>query len=221
MNRASQLLLAVLALAVSGLSISAFAADPPQVTLAYVELRHTLDLSKAEVGQQLELELARPIEVEHHTVAPRGAIMHAHISAIDKDSKHPRVSLVLDDIQVKEAKIAVTGIIAAIAPRAGADLGNDAHYGMMASNEPKGMDPNRAISTEANAATSTAAKLNKEGDSGYSLSADSRGAIGIDATLDWQLTTPPPVTVVEAKGKHLTLGAGTQMLIRMAPPRLE
>jgi hypothetical protein len=203
------------------LAVAAMAADPPPVTLAYVELRHGFDLSKAEVGQPLELELAKPIEVDHRTIAPARSIMHAHISAVDKDSKHPRVSLVLDDIQLGDKKIAITGIIAAIAPRAGADLGNDASYGMMASNEPKGMDPNRAISTEANGATSVAAKLNKEGDSGFSLAADSHGAIGIDARLDWQLATPPPATVIEAKGKHLALGTGTQMLVRMAPPRVE
>ncbi len=216
MNRASRLLMSLLALAVVS-----FAADPPPVTLAYVELRHALDLSKAEVGQQLELQLAKPVELQHHAAALSGTIMHAHISAVDKNSKHPRVSFVLDDLQLADKKVPVTGIIAAIAPRAGADLAGDAHYGMMASNEPTSRDPNRSVSTEADAAVSTATKLNKEGDHGFSLTADSSGAIGIDAKLDWQLAAPPPATVIEAKGKHLTLLSRTQMLIRMAPPRVD
>ncbi len=216
MYRASRLLAFLLALAVIS-----FAADPPPIALAFVELRHGFDLSKAEVNQQLELELSKPIEDSHRIVVPRGAIIHARVSAVDKSSKHPRVSLVLDDIELNGKKIPITGIIAAIAPRAGADLASDAHYGMMASNEPISRDPNRSVSTEADAAVSTATKLNKEGDHGISLAADSSGAIGIDAKLDWQLATPPPATVIEAKGKHLTLLSRTQMLIRMAPPRVE
>jgi hypothetical protein len=198
------------------LSALAALADPPPVTIAFVELRHSLDFAKAELNQPVELVLAKAIESDHRVIAPTGSVIHAHISAVDKDAKHPRISLVLDDIQVGNQKVGVTGIIAAIAPKAGADLSNDAHYGMMASNEPKGIDPNRAISTEANGATSMASKLNKEGDHGFSLNADSAGAIGIDAKLDWNLATPPPATVIEAKGKKLTLEARTQMMIRMA-----
>jgi hypothetical protein len=215
MNRASRLLMASLALA-----LCALATDPPPVTVAFVELRHALDLSKAETGQIIELQLARPIEVEHRTVAPSGSIMHAHVSAVDKAAKHPRVSLVLDDVQIGEKKIPITGIIAAIAPKAGADLAGDAQYGMMGTNEPNRNDPSRSVSTESNAATAVATKLNKQGDGGLSLNADSRGAIGIDANLDWSLTTPPPLTVIEAKSKHLTLESRTQMLIRMAPPQV-
>lgn len=205
-------------LAVLLLSTVAALADPPPVTIAFVELRHSLDFAKAEPNQPIELVLAKSIEVDHRVIAPRGSIMHAHISVAEKDAKHPRISLVLDDIQVGDKKIPITGIIAAIAPKSGADLSSDAHYGMMASNEPKGIDPNRAVSTEANGATSVAAKLNKEGDHGFNLNADSQGANGIDAKLEWNLATPPPTTVVEAKGKKLTLDAGTQMLIRMAQP---
>lgn len=47
----------------------------------------------------------------------------------------------------------------------------------------------------------------------------SRGAIDIDARLDWNLATPPPETTIESKGKKLTLQAGTQVLIRMAQPK--
>jgi len=197
----------------------AVCADPPPVTIAFVELRHALDLFKAEANQPVELVLAKAIEVDHRVVAPSGSIVHAHISAVDKEAKHPRVSLVLDDVQVGEKKIPITGIVAAIAPRSGADLSNDAHYGMMASTEPtRTNDPSRSVGTEANAATSMASKLNKEGDHGFSLRSDSQGAIGIDAKLDWTLASPPPVTVIEAKGKKLTLESGTQMLIRMATP---
>ena len=203
------------------LSALAVCADPPPVTIAFVELRHSLDLSKAEAGQIIELQLVRSVEAEHRTVAPSGSIVHAHISAVEKDVKHPRISLVLDDVQVGQKKIPITGIIAAIAPKPGADLAGDAQYGMMATTEPVRNDPSRSVSTESNAATAVATKLNKQGDSGLSLSADSRGAIGIDAKLDWNLASPPPVTVIEAKSKHLTLESRTQMLIRMAPPQAQ
>ena len=197
----------------------ALAADPPPVSLVFVELKHQLDFSKAEAGQTVELTLARDLVVEKRVVAQKGALLISHVERVNALGKHLRLHLVLDHINVGERKIDVTGIVVAIAPGSHADLANDPHYGMMASNQPNRNDPDRMVSSEASPATGVAAKLHKSGDISFNLQEDSQGVIGMDAKLEWVLDSPPPVTVIEAKSKKFTLEPGTQMLIRMAQPK--
>ena len=51
------------------LSALAALADPPPVTIAFVELRHSLDFAKAELNQPIELVLAKAIESEHRNTS--------------------------------------------------------------------------------------------------------------------------------------------------------
>ncbi len=53
------------------------------------------------------------------------------------------------------------------------------------------------------------------------LTENSQGAFGYEGiSVSWQLTIPPPLTVFTSKAKNVKLEAGTQMLLRMAPPRV-
>jgi hypothetical protein len=54
-----------------------------------------------------------------------------------------------------------------------------------------------------------------------SLQEDSSGAIGIDGLkLNWVLDKPPATTVLNAKKKNFKLPRGTEVLLRMAPPKI-
>jgi hypothetical protein len=56
---------------------------------------------------------------------------------------------------------------------------------------------------------------------GLLLKADSQGAIGFsDLSLTWRLTSPPAVSVFSSNKKEVKLEVGTQVLLRMEPPRL-
>jgi hypothetical protein len=53
------------------------------------------------------------------------------------------------------------------------------------------------------------------------LTEDSLGAVGYEGvSISWHLSIPPPLTVFSTKAKNIKLEAGTQMLLRMASPRL-
>jgi hypothetical protein len=53
------------------------------------------------------------------------------------------------------------------------------------------------------------------------LRADSSGAIGIEGLeLNWVLDKPPATTVMTAKKKNFKLSKGTEVLLRMAPPKM-
>ncbi len=101
----------------------------------------------------------------------------------------------------------------------------------MHSNEPKMVGANTAGTAStgslppssraaSNAAVATA-ELKGVRDDSLLLNENSQGAIGYDGlTITWQFTLPPPVTVFSTKSNNLKLTAGTQMLLRMVPPRL-
>ena len=53
------------------------------------------------------------------------------------------------------------------------------------------------------------------------LTEDSLGAVGYEGlSISWHLSIPPPLTVFSTRAKNMKLETGTQMLLRMASPRL-
>jgi hypothetical protein len=101
---------------------------------------------------------------------------------------------------------------------------------MMHSNEPKmvGSGPRGTAGTgglpASSKANSTAAVATAELKGSMEtvlLTEDSLGAVGYEGiSIAWHLSIPPPLTVFSTKAKNVKLEAGTQMLLRMATPRL-
>ena len=58
-------------------------------------------------------------------------------------------------------------------------------------------------------------------DEPFLLDENSQGALGYeDLSLSWSLAFPPAFTVFVSKNKNFRLATGTQMLLRIAAPRL-
>ncbi|MCU1283979.1 MAG: hypothetical protein JWO13_329 [Acidobacteriales bacterium] len=201
------------------LCASSFAIADPPVSLAFAEFKHSLDFSKAEAGQIVELRLLKNVVVDNRVAIPRDSIVKAHIAAVEKEGKHLRIQLALDAAKVGASDVGIVGIIVAIAPAPKLDLAADPHASMLSSNEATRNDSSRNMDSESNAAVGAALKLHHENGSPLGLNERSQGAIEIEAKLDWNVASPPPVTIIESKGKRLTLEAGTQVLIRMAEPK--
>lgn len=102
---------------------------------------------------------------------------------------------------------------------------------MMHSNEPKmtgsgaGSAASSGTLSPSSKAGSTAAvataNLKGRMDEPFLLDENSQGAVGYEGlSLSWGLASPPPFTVFACKRKNLKLESGTQMLLRMASPRL-
>jgi hypothetical protein len=198
------------------------AAQVPAV--AFCKLDHDLDFKTIKAGDKFTLKLARDLYYGGVLVLPAGSVINTNV--VDaKDTN--TVSLVLDSATTKAGKeIKLMGIIAAIATPKG-DLTNDPFYGMNHSTEVSqhtqpgsgGLDPQASVGTSGAAAQT--AILKGTNDSNSSLTADSQGVNGISGlTLTWVLDKPPATTVLTSKKKNFKLKSGTEVLLRMAPPKV-
>lgn len=190
-----------------------------QAAIGFCALDHTLDFKAARPGDKLTLHLTRDLVVNGETVLPRGTTVSATVSDATDGNV---VSIVLEKATPKSGKdVPLMGIIAAVAAPPG-NLSDDPFYGMNHSNEPTQRTANAGTYSSANsgAAVSTA-NLERSNSPKSSLQEDSSGVIGIDGLkLNWVLNKPPATTVMMAKKKNFKLARGTEVLLRMAPPRI-
>ena len=205
------------------------------VTTAFAVLTKSVESKSASVGQELILQTIKDVIVDGQMVIPRGSKFVGHITEVEtkgKDMPQSELYIVIDKAVRKDGvEIPLQAIIAAVGAPQSNSLSSDPTYGMMHSNEPKmiGSSPGSAVSIGAlppgSKASSTAAvataNIKGQPDEPLLLNDDSRGAVGYEGlSLSWHLLVPPPVTVIASKGKNVKLESGTQVLLRMAPPRL-
>jgi hypothetical protein len=227
-------MLLVLSFLFSTPSIAQSRKSPP-VSTVFAVLMDSLEAKKATVGEQLILRTASDVVVNGELVIPTGSDILGHITDVTskgRDGTQSAMALVIEKAVKKNgAEILVQAIIAAVAAPRDTSLPSDPTYGMMRSNEPKmvGVRPSGAANagelSAGSKATSTAAvataELKGRMDEPFFLDENSQGAIGYEGlSLSWSLASPPPVTIFTTKSKNLKLLAGTQMLLRMVPPRL-
>lgn len=205
----------------------------PAVSTVFVVLTKSLDSKIARAGDELSLRTLNDVVVDREVVIPSGSKLIAHVSEIKdkaKSSPQSELAIVIDRAITKdELKIPLQAIIAAIAAPQDDSLSSDATYGMMHSNEPKmiGGRPSATLTSgelpasskaSSNAAVATA---NLKGSmDALRLDENSQGAQGYEGiSVSWRLDVSPPVTIIASK-KNVKLLTETQMLLRMAPPRL-
>ena len=203
-----------------------------QVSTAFAVLTKSVESKRAIVNEELNLVTISDVVVGGEVVIPSGSKIAGHVAeAITKGKDEPQsvLAIVVDKvITVRGVEIPLQAIIAAVA-RPNNSLSSDPTYGMMHSNEPKmiGTGIGSAASTgglsagSKTSSTAAVATANIKGrmDEPSILNENSQGAVGYEGlSLSWHLMAPPPVTVFSSKGKNVKLEAGTQVLLRMAPP---
>ena len=206
----------------------------PQVSNVIAVLTKTVETKSATAGNEFTLRAISDVVVNGEIIIPRGAKLMGRISEVTMKSKEePQtlLALVIDKAVRKDGvEIPLQAIAVAIAAPEKDSFAADPTYGMMHSNEPKMITSGpRAASSDglsssskagSNAAVATA-KIKGDLDEPSVLNLDSQGTIGYEGvSITWRLSAPPPVTMIATKGKNLKLEAGTQMLLRMAQPRL-
>ena len=194
------------------------AAGAQQAAIGFCALNKTLDFKTAKAGDKIALHLTRDLVVNGKTLMPHGTALSATV--VDaKDGN--TVSIVLDKATLQPGQeIALAGIIAALANPPG-DLSDDPFYSMNRSTEVSQRTGNADASVASSGAAVQTAMLKHKADPKSNLQEDSSGTIGIDGLkLDWVLNKPPATTVLTAKKKNFKLPGGTEVLLRMAPPRI-
>ncbi len=207
----------------------------PQVSNLVAVLTKTVETKSATAGDEITLRAISDVVVDGEIVIARGSKLTGRIAEVTQKSKEQpqtQLAFVIDKAVRKDGvEIPLQAIAAAIAAPEKDSLTADPTYGMMHSNEPKmvgsgvrGTSSSGGLSSSSNASSNAAvatAHIKGNSDEPTELNLDSQGAIGYEGvSITWRLMVPPPVTVITTKSKNLKLEAGTQMLLRMAPPRL-
>jgi len=218
-------------LALLAVAEAAQTGKPQQVTSAFAVLKDALDLKTAVPGQDVLLLTVTDVLVDGRIVIPQKSQIVGRVTKVTSNGKEQALAVVIEKAVRKDGiPIPLQAIIAAVAAPKDNSLTSDPAYAMLHSNEPR-MDASASsasrtgelpVSSKANStAAVAAAELKGKMDEAWQLTEDSHGAIGYDGlSVSWSLATPPPFTVFVSKKKDLKLGAGTQVLLRMVPPRL-
>lgn len=195
------------------------AAQAQHAAIGFCALDQTLDFKTANAGDKIALHLTRDLVVDGKILMPRGAALSA--SVVDAKNGNA-LSIVLDKASPKAGQeVPLMGIIAAVAAPPG-DLEQDPFYSMNRSTEATQRSGNAGVTSVATSgAAAQTAILKGENPVKSNLQEDSSGTIGIDGLkLTWVLDKPPATTVMTAKKKNFKLPKGTEVLLRMAPPKM-
>jgi hypothetical protein len=200
------------------------------VSTVFAVVLKRLDTKNASLNQELTLRTITDVILDGVVVIPTGSKVVGHVvefATKGKESQQSILAIVIDKAMLENGReIPLQAIIAAVAAPEDGALPSDPTYGMMHSNEPKMVatgpragDLSASSKADSTAAVSTA-RINGEMRKDLLLNSDSNGAIGFSGlSLTWRLDSPPPVSVFSSNNKEIKLEAGTQMLLRMAPPR--
>jgi len=194
-------------------------ASAQQAAVGFCALNQTLDFKVAKTGDKIALHFTRDLVVNGKTLMPRGTGLSATVVEAKDGSA---LSIVLEKAAPKPGQdVPLMGIIAAVAAPPG-DLSGDPFYAMNHSNEPTQRTGNAALTSSASSGAAVqTAKMEGANDAKSNLREDSSGAIGIDGLkLTWILDKPPATTVMTAKKKNFKLSSGTELLLRLAPPKM-
>ncbi len=207
--------------------------ESQKVSSAFAVFLDALDVKTASAGQEVSLQTVGDVTVNGRIVIPASSKIIGHVTQVTtkgKDQTQPALAIVIEKAVRKDGfVIPLQAIIAAVAAPKDNALTSDPSYGMLHSNEPRmsasasstSATGDLSASSKANSTAAVAtAQLKGRMDDAWQLTEQSNSAIGYDGlSITWSFATPPPFTVFVSKNKNLKLLAGTQVLLRMVPPR--
>ena len=204
----------------------------PEVSKLIAVLTKSIETKTAKAGDEVTLRSISDLSVAGELVITRGSQLTGRLLQVSlKDKENPETVLAfsIEKAVLKNGtEIPLQAIVAAIAAPRKDPQASDPAFGMMHSNEPKmvggtsGSSPPGSVAANQSSSNSALATLSLKGklDQPTVLDANSQGAVDIEGlAITWLLMAPPPVTVITTRSKNLKLDTGTQMLLRMAPPR--
>ncbi len=180
-----------------------------QVTKVFATLEASIDTLINARDDRFTLVTMNDVVVNSRIVIPKGAKILGHVAGVtNKGKEAPKsvLALSIDGAVTDAGEIPLQAIIAAVAA-------------------PKKSESNTSMaqrSTVSNGSKSSAPPRNlvNSGDVSLLLADNDQGAFGFeDVTISWHLSIPPPLTILATRAKRLRLEAGSQMLLRMMPPK--
>jgi hypothetical protein len=189
-------------------AVSAQTADAREITKVFTTLEAPLDTFTSARDDGFTLVTMNDVVVNGKIIIPRGAKIVGHVAAVaskGKDAAKSALALSIDRAVTGNQEIPLEAIIAAIAAPKKSESETSMPPAAIASNQSKTSTPRNPVSS---------------GDVTLLLADNDSGAIGFeDLTISWHLSIPPPLTIMATHGKRLRIEAGSQILLRMMPPK--
>ena len=140
---------------------------------------------------------------------PKGSKIVGHVAGVTnkgRDASKTVLGLSIDKAVTETGEIPLQAIIVALAAPKKSYADATAETGTNGPNRSKPGPPPRPL-TDTNDVT-------------LLLADNDQGAFGFeDVTISWHLSIPPPLTILATRGKRLRIEAGSQVLLRMMPPK--
>jgi hypothetical protein len=180
-----------------------------QVAKVFATLERTVDTTTTVRDDTFTLVTLNDVGVGGRIVIPKGSKIIGHVAGVTnrgRDAAKSVLALSIDNAITESGEIPLQAIIVALAAPKRSEADGSSSTSRPVSDQPKNGAPSRPM-------------LNP-GDVTLLLSDSDQGAYGFeDVTLSWHLSIPPPLTIVATRGKRLKLDAGSQLLLRMMPPK--
>lgn len=142
-------------------------------------------------------------------VIPKGSKISGHVAGVTnkgRDASKSVLGLSVDKAVTENGEIPLQAVIVALAAPRKSDRDATVARDINSSNRSKTSPPPSPL-----AHTNDVTLL---------LADDAQGTFGFeDVTISWHLSIPPPLTILATRGKRLRIEAGSQVLLRMMPPK--
>ena len=180
-----------------------------EIAKVFATLETPVDTLSSARDDGFTLVTINDVTVGEKIVIPKGSKIVGRVAAVTnkgKDASKSVLALLIEKAVTEQGDIPLQAIIVAIAAPKRSESETSSSSNTNALNQPKTNAPPRTVI--------------HEGDVTLLLSDSDQGAFGFeDVNISWHLSIPPPLTILATRGKRLRLEAGSQMLVRMMPPK--
>ena len=209
MKRFHAWVISVLAALTWTCSVGAQSTSDFQIAKCFATLETTVDTLTTARDDGFILVTMNDVGVGGKIVIPKGSKIVGHIAGVTtkgRDAAKSVLGLSIDKAVTEDGEIALQAIIVAVAAPKKSDTGATVATSINGPNRSRPGAPSRPL-----ADTNDVTLL---------LADNDQGAFGFeDVTISWHLSIPPPLTILATRGKRLRIEAGSQVLLRMMPPK--
>ncbi len=190
-------------------SVDAQSTSDFQIAKVFATLETTVDTLTTARDDSFTLVTMNDIASGGKIVIPKGSKIVGHVAGVTnkgRDAAKSVFALSIDKAITENGEVPLQAIIVALAAPRRSDSDATVAPGTNSPNRSKpGPPPRSEIDTN---------------DVTLLLADNAQGAFGFeDVTISWHLSIPPPLTVLATRGKRLRIEAGSQVLLRMMPPK--
>jgi hypothetical protein len=209
MKRFHAWVISVLAALMWTCSVGAQSTHDFQIAKVFATLETTVDTLTTARDDGFILVTMNNVGLGGKIVIPKGSKIVGHVAGVTnrgRDASKSVLGLSIDKAVTEDGAIPLQAIIVAIAAPRKSDTDATVATGINGPNRSKRAAPPRPLA-DANDVT-------------LLLADNDQGAFGFeDVTISWHLSIPPPLTILATRSKRLRIEAGTQVLLRMMPPK--